>query len=44
LVKTGNGKDSLSILHKENKMPNFVAENFYEAGNFIINDMYGENT
>jgi D,D-heptose 1,7-bisphosphate phosphatase len=44
LVKTGNGRESLSILHNENKMPNFVAENFYEAGNFIINDFYGENT
>ena len=37
LVKTGNGRESLSILHNENKMPNFVAENFNEAGNFIIN-------
>jgi D-glycero-D-manno-heptose 1,7-bisphosphate phosphatase len=44
LVKTGNGRESLSILQKEYKMPNFVAENFNEAGNFIINDMYGENT
>ena len=44
LVKTGNGVESLSILHKENKMPSFVAENFYEAGNFIINDMNGANS
>jgi len=44
LVKTGNGRESLSILHNENKMPNFVADNFNEAGNFIINDMYGANT
>ncbi|UCH64908.1 MAG: HAD family hydrolase [Ignavibacterium sp.] len=43
LVKTGKGRESLSILHNENKMPNFIAENFYEAGNFIINDLYGEN-
>ncbi|MEJ2195418.1 MAG: HAD family hydrolase [Ignavibacteriaceae bacterium] len=43
LVKTGNGRDSLSILHEENKIPNFVAENFFEAGNFIFNDTYGEN-
>ena len=44
LVKTGNGSDSLSILHEENKIPNFVAENFFEAGNFILNDAYGDNT
>ena len=43
LVKTGNGRESLSILHEENKIPNFVAENLYEAGNFILNDIYGEN-
>ena len=44
LVKTGNGRESLSILHKENKIPNFVAENLFEAGNFILNDTFGENT
>ena len=43
LVKTGHGRDSLSILHEENKIPNFVAENFFEAGNFILNDTYGDN-
>ena len=43
LVKTGNGRETLSILHEENKIPNFIAENFSEAGNFIINDSYGEN-
>ena len=44
LVKTGYGRESLYMLQKENKIPNFVAENLFEAGNFILNDTYGENT
>jgi D-glycero-D-manno-heptose 1,7-bisphosphate phosphatase len=41
LVKTGNGRESLSVLQKENKIPNFVANNFLDAGNYIINDLNG---
>ena len=41
LVKTGLGRESLSILQKENKMPSFVANNFSEVGNYIINDLTG---
>src|SRR3990172_4315842 len=39
LVQTGYGRDSLSILQIENKMPSFVANNFSDITNFIINDM-----
>jgi len=42
LVKTGYGSDSISILQKENKFPNFVAENLTEACKFIIHDSCGE--
>jgi len=43
LVKTGQGRESLSILQKRNKLPTFVANNFWEACNFIKNDFNGEN-
>jgi len=43
LVKTGQGRESLSILQKRNKLPTFVANNFLEACNFIKNDFNGEN-
>ncbi|GBD87668.1 D-glycero-beta-D-manno-heptose-1,7-bisphosphate 7-phosphatase [bacterium BMS3Abin03] len=43
LVKTGNGRESLSILQKENKIPSFVADNFSEVSNYIINDSTGVN-
>ena len=43
LVKTGQGRESLSILQKRNKLPTFVANNFLDACNFIQNDFNGEN-
>jgi D-glycero-D-manno-heptose 1,7-bisphosphate phosphatase len=44
LVKTGYGRETLYMLQKENKFPNFVAENFLDAGNFILTDLNGEST
>jgi D-glycero-D-manno-heptose 1,7-bisphosphate phosphatase len=44
LVKTGYGREALYLLQKENKIPNFVAENFLDAGNFIITDLNGAST
>jgi D,D-heptose 1,7-bisphosphate phosphatase len=41
LVKTGYGKDSICILQKENKFPNFVAADISEACNFIYKDIKG---
>ena len=41
LVRTGEGKDSLSILQNENNFPSFVANNFLDAANFIIKDFTG---
>lgn len=41
LIKTGYGKESFIALLSENNLPNFVAENFKEACNFIINDISG---
>jgi len=38
LVKTGYGKESISILQKENKIPTFVAENLPDACGFIKKD------
>jgi D,D-heptose 1,7-bisphosphate phosphatase len=43
LVKTGQGRESLSILQKLNKLPTFVANNFLDASNFIKSDFNGEN-
>ena len=43
LVQTGEGKDSLSILHNDNNFPSFVAENILDAANFIIKDFSGVN-
>lgn len=43
LVKTGQGRESLSILQKRNKLPTFVANNFLDASNFIKNDYNGKN-
>lgn len=43
LVKTGQGKDSFYMLQNGNNFPTFVAENFFEAQKFIINDSTGEN-
>ncbi len=42
LVKTGHGLDSINMLQKDNNFPTFVAENFFEASKFIINDFTGE--
>ncbi|MCH6575508.1 MAG: HAD family hydrolase [Bacteroidetes bacterium] len=44
LVKTGYGRETLYMLQKENKIPNFVAENFLDAGNFILTDLNGAST
>lgn len=41
LIKTGYGRETLYMLQKENKIPNFVAQNFLDAGNFIITDLNG---
>lgn len=43
LVKTGYGKESFSILQKENKIPTFVAENLSDACSFIKKDFKGVN-
>ena len=43
LVLTGNGRESLSILKKENNIPSFVANTFSNACNFIIKDLSGVN-
>jgi D,D-heptose 1,7-bisphosphate phosphatase len=43
LVKTGRGKESLSILQNENKMPSFVADNLIDACKFIESDISGAN-
>jgi D,D-heptose 1,7-bisphosphate phosphatase len=43
LVKTGYGKESFSILQKENKIPTFIAENLSDACGFIKKDFKGEN-
>lgn len=44
LVKTGKGKESFSILQKENKIPTFVAENIFDASNYIQRDFTGDDT
>jgi len=42
LIKTGYGNDHLSLLFQEKKIPNFVAENFREAVDFLIHDFNGD--
>ncbi|MFA6597126.1 MAG: HAD family hydrolase [Ignavibacteriaceae bacterium] len=42
LVKTGYGKEHLSLLFQEKKIPNFAAENFREAVDFLIHDYNGD--
>jgi len=44
LVKTGYGREALYMLQKENKIPSFVADNFLDAGNFILTDFNGAST
>ena len=44
LVKTGYGRETLYMLQKENKIPNFVADNFLDAGNFILTDLNEAST
>lgn len=39
LVRTGKGEESISILHKENNFPTFVADNLLNACNFILADI-----
>ncbi len=43
LVKTGNGKESISILQKQKIFPSFVADNLVDASNFIYKDFTGVN-
>ena len=43
LVKTGYGRESFSILQKQNKFPTFVAENITDVRSFIQKDLTGEN-
>lgn len=43
LVKTGKGKEALSILNKGDIFPSFVAENLMDAGKFIHSDISGVN-
>jgi len=43
LVKSGYGREALYMLQKENKIPNFVADNFLDAGNFILTELNGES-
>ena len=43
LVKTGYGKESISILQKQNKFPTFVAQNIIDVCSFIQKDLLGEN-
>lgn len=43
LVQTGYGREHISLLHEENKIPNFVALNIKEAALFIKNDITGVN-
>lgn len=42
LVKTGYGKESFSILQKQNIFPSLVAENISDACKFIYQDITGE--
>lgn len=42
LVKTGYGNAHLSLLFEEKKIPNFIAENFPEAVDFLIHDYNGD--
>lgn len=41
LVLTGNGREAFSVLHKQNKLPNFVAENLVDASKAIEKEFYG---
>jgi len=41
LVKTGYGQESFNALLSENNLPNFIAENFKAACDYIINDISG---
>lgn len=41
LIQTGLGKESLSILQNENKIPRFIAGNFLDAEKFIMNEISG---
>jgi D-glycero-D-manno-heptose 1,7-bisphosphate phosphatase len=43
LVKTGYGRDSISILNNEKKFPTFVAENIIDACKFIYKDLTGDD-
>jgi D,D-heptose 1,7-bisphosphate phosphatase len=43
LVLTGTGKESFSMLQKENKFPTFVANNLLDVSQIIKNDISGDN-
>lgn len=42
LVSTGKASESFYMLQKDENLPTFVANNFLEARNFIINDLSGD--
>jgi D-glycero-D-manno-heptose 1,7-bisphosphate phosphatase len=42
LVLTGTGKESFSILQKQNKFPTFVANNLLDVSQIIKNDLAGD--
>ncbi|MBL1214527.1 MAG: HAD family hydrolase [Ignavibacteriae bacterium] len=44
LISTSKNDEQIIILQKEDKRPNFVAENFSSACNFICNDFSGGKT
>ncbi len=44
LVKTGYGRETFYMLQNGNKIPTFVAENFLDAGNYIITDLNGASS
>lgn len=44
LLNMSGTDDEISILHNQGKKPNFVAANFSEACDFIINDFSGGNS
>ncbi len=44
LVKTGHGRETFYMLQKANKIPSFVAENFLDAGNYIMTDLNGASS
>jgi phosphoglycolate phosphatase-like HAD superfamily hydrolase len=44
LINYNNSENSINVLLKEGKSPNFVASDFQAACEFIINDSAGEDS